>query len=224
MAENKSFLNFLDKLMESPSSFRITASQAKNVRKFLKKEYLNTSTGELTKASELKAMIDPQKVEEHKRTYGYYQIVTSELDKSDTEIIDIYHGLSRIEDQFRVLKGDLSTRPMYVKTPEHIEAHLAICTIALTILRILQTRIVRAGLIPDKGKNWSYGLSAEKIQQALNKWTVEEIADGYYRFNNLDDPDLKLILKAFEIDIPLKLYKRSELRSLKKTIKVQEST
>jgi transposase len=223
-AENKSFLEFLDKLMESPSNFRITASQARNIRRFLKKEYLNTDTGELTQASVLKAMIDHDKVEEYRKTYGYYQIVTSELDKSESEIIDIYHGLSRIEDQFRVMKGDLSTRPMYVKTPEHIEAHLAVCTIALTVLRMLQTQVVGSGLLPDNGKTWSYGMSAEKIQRALNKWTVEEIADGYYRFNDLDDHDLDNILKAFDIDLPRKLYKRSELRSLKGKIKLQMGT
>jgi hypothetical protein len=67
-------------------------------------------------------------------------------------------------------------------------------------------------------------MSAEKIQRALNKWTVEEIADGYYRFNDLDDHDLDNILKAFDIDLPRKLYKRSELRSLKGKIKLQMGT
>ena len=30
---------------------------------------------------------------------GYYQIESSELDMPDLEIIDKYHGLTRIEDQ-----------------------------------------------------------------------------------------------------------------------------
>jgi hypothetical protein len=38
---------------------------------------------------------------------GYYQIVTSELTLDALEIIDKYHGLTQIEDQFRVMKGDL---------------------------------------------------------------------------------------------------------------------
>ena len=34
------------------------------------------------------------------------------------EVIEKYHGLTQIEDQFRVMKGDLDTRPLYVRTPE----------------------------------------------------------------------------------------------------------
>lgn len=52
------------------------------------------------------------------------------------------------------------------------------------------------------------GLSGSRIQTALNKWTVTEITNVYYRFNDIDDKDLKLILDSFNIDIPLKLYKK----------------
>ena len=69
---------------------------------------------------------------------GYYKIVSSELNMDDLEIIDKYHGLSRIEDQFRIMKGDLNTRPIFVRTIEHINAHLIICFISLLILRIIQ--------------------------------------------------------------------------------------
>ena len=59
----------------------------------------------------------------------------------DLEIIDKYHGLSRIEDQFRIMKSDLNTRPIFVRTIEHINAHLIICFISLLILRIIQYKI-----------------------------------------------------------------------------------
>lgn len=64
------------------------------------------------------------------------------------------------------------------------------------------------------------GLSGSRIQTALNKWTVTEITNGYYRFNDIDDKDLKLILDSFNIDIPLKLFKKMELLNLKTSIKV----
>ena len=220
LRDNKSFLEFLEKLVESPASFRITATQSKAVRKFLKSEYLNAKTGEVLNASELRTIIDSKKIDEYKKNMGYYQIVSSELDMSEQEIIEIYHGLSRIEDQFRVMKGDLDTRPMHVSTPEHIEAHLAVCVIALTIMRIIQTKITDLGLNPKKDTLWSYGISAERIQAALNKWTVDTLPDDYYRFNNLDDKDLKIILDAFKIDIPLKLFRKAELKSIKTNIKI----
>ena len=213
-AENRSFLEFLDKLLENPTSFRITAAQSKSIRQFLKNEFINIKSGELVKASELRSFIDKDKITEFKNRFGYYQIVTSEINKSDTEIIDIYHGLSRIEDQFKVMKGDLNTRPMFVNTPEHIDAHLAVCTISLIILRIIQKRITDSGLSGTNEKSWTYGMSAERIQKALNKWSVEEIADGLFRFNNIDDKDLNLILEAFNINIPRKLYSKKELKSL----------
>lgn len=71
---------------------------------------------------------------------GYYQIRTSEVDMDDREVIDKYHGLSRIENQFEELKGPLETRPIYVKTKEHIHAHLLICMIALVMLRLIQRK------------------------------------------------------------------------------------
>ena len=94
--ENKSFLDFLDKLMESPHSFRITTSQSKSIRKFLKKEYLDIESGEMLQSSKLRTMIDKSKVQEYKQQMGYYQIVSSELHMSEKEIIEKYHGLSRI--------------------------------------------------------------------------------------------------------------------------------
>ena len=215
LRENKSFLEFIEKLIENPNSFRISAIQSKNIRKFLKNEYLDLDSGELLDSSRLRSAVDIDKVNEFKKEMGYYQIVTSELDRTDTDIIDIYHGLSRIEDQFRVLKGDLSTRPVFVNTEEHIDAHLAICTIALTVMRIIQNKVADH-LGAESGNNgWSYAISADRVRNALNSWTVESIADDYYRFNNIDLPDLKLILDAFGINIPQKLFRKQSLRSLK---------
>ena len=213
--ENKLFLDFLDKLMQDPNSFRVTAAQSKSIKKFLKNEFLHVDSGELLDSSKLRSVIDPDKVEAYKKEFGYYQIISSELLLSEKKIIDIYHGLSRIEDQFRVLKGDLSTRPVFVNTKEHIDAHLAICTIALIVMRIIQLTVAGtlSGASPDK--LWSYGISADRVRSALNAWTVDTLPDGLFRFNNLDDPDLKLILDAFHIDIPLKLYKMKELKALK---------
>jgi len=218
--DNKSFLDFLDKLLESPNSFRITASQSKSIRRFLKKEYINIASGEILQSSKLRTMIDENKVQEYRQQMGYYQIVSSELQMSEKEIIDKYHGLSRIEDQFRVLKGDMSSRPMYVSTREHIDAHLAICTIALIVMRILQNKIVSSGLGTTNSHGWSYGISAERVKNALNNWTVEMLPDDFYRFNNLDMPDLKLILDAFNINIPKKLFRRQQLKSIKTSIKI----
>lgn len=219
MAENRSFLEFLEKLEESPESFRITRTQSKTIKKFLKKTCINDETGEVLESSQIKMNIDYEKVNKFKQSFGYYQIVTSELEMEEKQIIDTYHGLSRIENQFQIMKSDLETRPLYVRTPQHIEAHLLSCMIALVIVRIIQNKIVEHNG-SSQDKHWEQGLTGERIQNALNKWTVEELSSELYRFNNLDDPDLKHILDSFQIEIPAKLYRKGELRAIKKNIKI----
>ena len=219
--ENKKFLDFLQKLQEHPENFRITAVQSKALRKFFKKECVNEKTGEILDSSKIKAFVDFDKVAAYKKSLGYYQIVTSELTMDAREVVDKYHGLTQIEDQFRVMKGDLDTRPLYVRTPEHVTAHLLICMISLSMLRIIQKRMKDSGSVKtDPDAYWSSGLSAARIQAALNKWKVDTLPGDLYRFMDVDDPDLKLILDAFGVDIPAKLYRRAELRSIKTGIKV----
>lgn len=216
--ENKSFLEFLDKLMEAPGNFRITATQAKSLRRFMDKNMLNEKTGEIVDSSKLKGMIDKNKVAAYKKSFGYYQLVTSELKMDEKDVIEKYHGLSQIENQFRIMKGDLHTRPLFVRNPNHIKAHLLICMIALTVMRIIENRIIKSGVVPSAAERevtWTMGLSGKRIQRALNKWQVDLLPGDFYRFMNINDPDLKLILDAFGIEIPSKFFRRAELRQLK---------
>ena len=219
--ENKRFLDFLEKIEQNPESFRVTALEAKSLRRFFKPEYVHQTTGEVFEASKLKPLIDFEKVREFRKSMGYYQIVTSELTMPAQNVIDKYHGLTQIEDQFRVMKGDLNTRPIFVRTPEHVNAHLLICMIALIALRIIQKRILDSGLVrTDSDAYWSSGLNASRIQTALNKWKVDTLPGDLYRFMDVDDPDLKLILDAFNVHIPAKLFRLAELKSIKTGINV----
>lgn len=219
--ENKKFLDFLQKLQEHPENFRITAVQSKALRRFFKKECVNEKTGELLDSSKIRAFVDFDKVAEYRRSLGYYQLVTSELTMDAQEVIDKYHGLTQIEDQFRVMKGDLDTRPLYVRTPEHVTAHLLVCMISLILLRIIQKRLKDSGVIqPDPDAHWSGGMSAARIQTALNKWKVDTLPSDLYRFMDVDDPDLKRILDAFGVRIPAKLYRRAELKHIKTEIEI----
>jgi hypothetical protein len=207
--------------MKSPENFRVTATQKKSLKRFLSKDMVDKNTGEIVDSTKLKVMVDQSKVEAYKQSFGYYQLVTSELKMDDKEVIDKYHGLSQIENQFRIMKGDLQTRPLFVRCPEHIKAHLLICLIALTVMRLIQNKIVKSGLVPSaeqKDLDWTMGLSGERIQKALNKWQVEQMPSDYYRFLNLNDPDLKLILDSFGIDIPAKFFRRAELKAIKTNI------
>lgn len=67
------------------------------------------------------------------------------------------------------MKGDLETRPLYVRKPEHMTVHLLIYMIALIMLRIIQKRMIFSGNVqPDPDAYWSTGLNRHRLQEALN--------------------------------------------------------
>ena len=218
--EHKSFLDFLERLRQNPASFRITAIQSNKLKKFFKREFVHKDTGEIIESGKLLGMLDEEKIEELTAFMGYYQIVTSEIDMPDEDVIEAYHGLTQIEDQFREMKGTLNTRPVYVSTKEHIQAHLLVCLIALTMLRLIQKKIISSSQIEKSGCTWSYGMSGRRVQTALQKWQIDKLPGDIYRFNNTTDDDLKRILSAFSINIMPKLYTRGDLRKIKTEIKL----
>ena len=207
-AEKKKFYDFIKKLIETPEAFKITKIEAGILGRYIKKDLINEKTGEIINSDQLKAIVDIEKLKAEFDLLGYYSIVTSETDMPNEEIIDTYHNLVDIEDEFRTMKMSLHTRPLFVRNEEHITAHLTICTIALLFIRIIQNQLKKSG----------NNLSPERIRQALNLWQVEKFADEYYRFNHLNDTDLKMILNAFGINLSLDLYKFGELKHIKQTI------
>lgn len=218
--ENQSFLDFIEKLKANPSGFRVSAAQSRSLRKFMKKEMVHKETGEIIDSQKLLSMIDEDKLTEFNELMGYYQIVSSELKMDDLEIIDKYHGLTRIEDQFREMKGTLETRPVWVYTPEHIQAHLMICFMALTMMRVIQHRTKKfRPQESEKDIDWSYGMPGERLQKAFRSWSIDQISDEYYRMSNMD-ADLKLICDAVNLHIPLKLFTLGDLRSLKSSVRI----
>lgn len=237
IALQKSFIDLLNKVLTNPKNFKITSAQYNRLKPFLSKEVTNDKTGEKINIEDIKLLIDKSKIENYIGHLGYYQIVSSEVNLTVDEILETYHGLTRIEEQFKIMKGDLSTRPLFVRTPEHIYSHLLICMISLIILRLIQNKIVdyKKLLADEKAKEqnqqesqkqskvtrpkyWEAGLSCSKIIKALNLWTVDKLPNEYYRFNNLDDKNLQLILKSFNINIPTKLFRIQELKHIKQTI------
>lgn len=192
------------------------------------KEAINEKTGEIVNTKDIKNFIDDDKVEEYKKLMGYYLIVSSELEMSPTEIIEKYHNLTKIENEFRILKSTLNTRPMFVRKREHIYAHITICFIALLIFNIIQKRVLEyaknnnINLSLNKNikptNKWEIGMSDDRIQEALNKFQIESLNDQLYRMVNIKDKDLDVILKALNLNIEHKIYTKMDVLKLKKEI------
>lgn len=99
-----------------------------------------------------------------------------ELDRpvSDSDILDMYSGLWKIEETFKVTKSDLNARPVFVWTPEHIRAHFLICFVSLLLMRLQQFRL-----------GWRHSASA--LQDSLAKATGVPIPNSnIYTFSYFD--------------------------------------
>lgn len=196
--QNQKFIEYLESCKENPDKLK---DKQRKSQEYIKVLDIDKKTGEVIKTDKLIVFLD-EKLEKYKETLGYYSIVTSEIGDDDKEIINRYHGLSRIEDSFRIIKSDLEGRPIYVWTEEHIKAHFLICFIALTIVRIIQYKILKyenkSTLNVD---GWEQGVTAEKIKQALNNFKVCSDKNGTCLIST---PDIQIekIVKSLGMEMP----------------------
>ena len=196
--QNQKFIEYLESCKENPDKLK---DRQRKSREYIKVLDIDKDTGEVIKTNKIVVFLD-QKLEKYKETLGYYSIVTSEIEDNDKEIINRYHGLSRIEDSFRIIKSDLEGRPIYVWTEEHIKAHFLICFIALTIIRIIQYQLLKyenkSTLNVD---GWEQGITADKIKQALNNFKACSDKNGTCLIST---PDIQIekIIKSLGIEMP----------------------
>jgi len=209
--ENKRFIEYLESVIAFPDKLK---DKDKKIEKFLKKMEVDKETGEVVNTA-THLSIDMEKIQAYLDLMGYYTIMTSETEKPDEEIISKYHGLSRIEDSFRITKSDLEGRPVFVSTPEHINAHFLVCFIALTMIRLIQHKILLyLGKNTNSTDSWESGLSAERIQSALRDWSADSMPGGYFRLTKPSN-DLLLIFNARNISCDFPIASSSQLHQLK---------
>ena len=218
--EHRKFLDFIERLRANPAGFRVSAAQSRSLKRFLKKDVVNSRNGEVLDGTKLVAMIDDGKLNEFNELMGYYQIATSELEMDDRVVIDKYHGLTQIEDQFREMKGTLEARPVFVNTPGHIHAHLMVCFIALTMMRLIQRKIAAAETKKDDGDlKWSYGMPGARLSSALREWQVLRHPDGLCQMVNSSGEDIRRVLAALGMNLKPAIYTEGGLAALKSGIK-----
>ena len=220
VSEHRKFLDFIERLRANPAGFRASAAQSRSLKRFLKKDVVNSKNGEVLDGTKLVAMIDDDKLNEFNELMGYYQIATSELEMDDRAVIDKYHGLTQIEDQFREMKGTLEARPVFVNTPGHIHAHLMVCFIALTMMRLIQRKIAAAETKKDGGDlKWSYGMPGARLSSALREWQVLRHPDGLCQMVNSSGEDIRRVLAALGMNLKPAIYTEGGLAALKSGIK-----
>ena len=162
-----------EKLKKAAKSVKNNAySIKKGVDEYTKESIVDKKTGELLENTKKLRSVDLEKAEKNAIFDGYFCIITSELDYDERRIRQVYSGLWRIEQSFKVLKSDLDARPVFVRTNEHIRAHFLICFVALLIVRIIQHHMGEKAI------------SAERIARALGAATCQVLKGGIV---HLDD-------------------------------------
>ena len=148
----------------------------------------------------LNLMLNEEKIKEEEKYDGYYSIVTSEITMSDFELRKKYRGLSKIEESFKITKTTLETRPVYVWTKDHIEAHFLTCFVSLVILRLLE----------QKNNNFC---SINKIIENIKDFNcINEFSNIFLFFKTSEV--IKELEKNFNIDFSKKRLTRSEIRKI----------
>lgn len=190
-------------LVADPSSYdkAIHYGAAKYVRNVA----FDKKTGEVLVDAAHAPCLDAELVAKEERLDGYYVIITSETGLADEKIIDIYRGLWRIEESFKVTKSVLSARPVFVWTPEHITAHFLICYIALSILRLIQY---------DTG----YAYSAEAIAEEIRQMCGVHLEGNWWRFYHRTDTS-EALCKIVGIDLSRKNMQLADVRHVFATAK-----
>lgn len=157
-------------------------------------------TGEILEEPGKKLLFDEEKAAEDAKYDGYYCIITSELEMPDQRVIEIYRGLSDIEDNFKVSKSDLDIRPVYVSREDRINAHVLTCFISLVILRLIQ-------------KKTDYKYTPEQIITCLNNISCSLEHTNLYIFDyrsNISDE----IGRVFGIDFSKRRLRLNEIKNI----------
>lgn len=185
-------------LIKNPAKYNKSTSCG--AAKYVKNLTFDADTGEILESVRQHLTFDEEKLREEEKFDGYYAIVTSEYKESPEKIIEMYRGLWKIEESFKVTKSDFESRPVYLSLKEHIDAHFLTCFISLVIVRILEHRL--------KGK-----YSVTDMLESLSRASCSHIQENYYLFDFYNDV-LEDIGKELNIDFSKKFMKLGDIKKI----------
>lgn len=185
-------------LIKNP--YKYNKSTAYGALKYVKNLAFDPNTGEILESVRQHLVFDEERLREEEKFDGYYAIVTSEYKEPPEKIIEMYRGLWKIEESFKITKSDFESRPVYLSLKDHIDAHFLTCFISLVIARILEHRL--------KGK-----YSVTEILESLRRASCSHIKENYYLFDFYNDV-LEDIGKELGIDFGKKFMRLGEIKKI----------
>jgi len=182
-------------LITNPSKYQKATSHG--AASYVGNIEFDKKTGEVLNTGK-KLFLDKEKIKQEEQLDGYYAIVSSELDELDEKIIEIYRGLWRIEESFKITKSNLDARPIFLTKEDHINVHFLICFISLVIARIVENRL--------KNK-----YTIEKILNSLRSVSCSHIDTNHYLFDYVDEVT-EDINNVFNLNIGKKIMTLGEIK------------
>ena len=183
-------------LINNPNKY--TKATSYGAANYVKNLSFVGDTGEIADKTNL--LLDEEKIKEEEKFDGYYSIVTSEEKLSDIEIRNIYRGLSKIEETFKVTKSELETRPVYVWTSEHIEAHFLTCFISLVIMRLMENKLDNK-------------FSTKAIIKSLKEYKSSKVENDIYMQNNYTKI-IQLFNELYNLNLNKKYMTLSKIKKI----------
>ncbi len=185
-------------LIKNPGAY--TRATSYGAAGYINNIKFDKETGVVSNGSELSLNIE--KITEDEKLDGYYSIVTSEENLSDLELRNIYKGLSKIEETFKITKSEFNARPINVRLEDHIEAHFLICFIALVIIRILQDKI-----------NNKYTI--KNLLENMKKFKCTHETGNLYKFIGYK-PEIQYLNRKFGLNMDKKYDTRENIKKILK--------
>lgn len=175
------------KIIKSPS--RLSLRNCQDGKQYIRKIAFDPKTGEISRERSVLSLCE-EEIARDRKYAGYVVYVTDipraedmddEFRKAEREgyrvvpqddlgIIGIAGRRNDIEACFRTMKTDLEGRPIYVRTPGHIKAHLFTVYLALTLVMYVQRRYAK-------------GMTSDRLFRAIRRYSLCKLDDreGVYR-------------------------------------------
>ena len=185
-------------LIKNPSAY--TKATSYGAAGYINNIKFDKETGVVSNGTDLS--LNEDKINEDAKYDGYYSIVTSEENLSDLELRNIYRGLAKIEETFKITKSEFNARPINVRLEDHIDAHFLICFISLVIIRILQNKT-----------NEKY--SIKQLLEKMKNFKCTHETGNLYKFIGYK-PEIQYLNRKLSLNLDMKYNTREEIKKILK--------
>lgn len=170
-----------------------------DIRRFIKRNSKSKSEDSYT--------LDQDLIDYEAKFDGYYAVATN-LDDDVKTVLDICSDRYKIEDCFRLMKTNLSARPVFHHKRERIIAHFMVCYTALLIYRILEKKL------NDYGTHFTI----DNIIETLQNMNVANVEDICYLSTYTASNVCTALNGIFDLGLDKKYYQAKELNKIIKKI------